>query len=173
MKKYSKLIAGTILAAGLALPLQAHAQSYDGAYSGAEFSQMGQFDMRASVGFKIPLGATNKSKVSDQARFGFGLSVTNTRTDLRTGQQSWNERSLLNVGFYESETPSLQFNNVELYGPSSPIFQADEADESGDPEKDYDSAKTALLVVAGVTVVAVGGLLYSLNEELEDTFNLD
>jgi hypothetical protein len=166
MKNSKKLILGSVLSVLSLAPMQAFAQSYDA----AEFSEMGRFDVKASVGFTIPLGNSTKRKLTDQARFGVGLDLVRSQTSIRSNWQSQTTYPVLNLGLYESNSPSLQFNRTELIAPIPSAIYAKDAEEGEvTPEKSSNGTTNAALIIAGGLIIG-GGLVYLGSRELEDGF---
>lgn len=166
MKNSKKLIFGSVLGVLSLSPLQAFAQSYDA----ADFSEMGRFDVTASVGFTIPFGGTDKREFTDQARFGVGLNLIQTQTNIRTNLQSQRTYPVLSLGLYESKSPSLQFNRKELIAPVPSAIYANDTEEDDATSETSSKGKTdSALIIAGGLIIG-GGLVYLGSRELEDGF---
>ena len=168
--KISTYVVGTFLSASLLCPAMASAQIYDGASAGFQ----DEFGVQASVGIKIPLGATDHRKLKDQPRLSFGVDLTRTTSSSQTGQWARKRVSLLDVGTYGSDDFSLQFSGQELYGPTLSTLHADEADDpdaAGEPAK-KDSNNTVEWIIGGVVVVTVGVLVAGaiIANEIEEGF---
>lgn len=148
----------------LSLPISAVAQIYDG----PGFSQNERLNLQTSVNFKIPLGATDKRRLSDQPRLSLGLSLVSDDFGLpfaRPNNQYRNNRfNLLDVGTYGFKEPSLQLVSQEIYGPTFVALHANETE--GDTDEAGKGSNTALLVVGGLAVAAAGSFLFL--KEIED-----
>ena len=164
----SKFCAAVITA--LALPCVASAQSYDS----AAFAQHDNLEVQASVTFKIPLGSTDRRRMSHQPRLGFGLSLAKNDFDSPMGPLGTDRLTLLDVGAYGFKTPSLQLSGQEMFQPSLGAIYADETDIGDAKDK---SSKTLLWIVGGGAVLAgtlaLGNRAYekALEDELTDQFN--
>ena len=171
----SKLISGFIFSASLLCPAMASAQIYDGAAA----SFQNDFSVQASVGFKIPLGATNRKKVKHQPRLDLGLDLARTSSGPlfpgQTGPWSQSRVNLLDVGLYGTKKFSLRLSGQELYGPTFSAIYADETDAptAEDKTSEKGSGNTAKWFLGGVAAAAVAALVVGaiIVEDVNDTLN--
>jgi hypothetical protein len=159
----SKFCAAVIMA--LALPCVASAQSYDS----ATFAQRDDLEVQASVTFKIPLGSTDRRRMSHQPRLGFGLSLAKNDFDSPMGPLGTDRLTLLDVGTYGFKSPSLRLSGQEIYGPTLLALNADETDGETDTDAgNSGGSDTGLILIAGAVVVASLGTLVLINEAADD-----
>lgn len=170
MFKLSRFSFSGALLAALALPSMAPSLAMAQSYDDQRFAQSNDMDLQASVTFRIPLGATNRRQMSDQARVGFGLSLARNGFDSPLGRLGHDRLMLLDIGAYGFKTPSVEFSGQELYGPTFIALHADE-DGSGTNEDGLETNDTAsrnLMLIGGAVAVVTVGSLVLINEAADD-----
>ena len=166
MRVTKKFIIGTLALGLSSISSLAIAQTNDE----FQYSQGQDLNFQSKLTFRIPLGATDRKKLSHQPRLGLGVGLA--RGDFgspfghRYGQTSL---KLLDVGTYGLNRPSLQFNNQEIYGPTFIALHADETSEGTDETSDDDNkGPSTTLVLVGGALVAVGVAAVVVNEAVAD-----
>ena len=159
------IIVGAIALGVSSLSSLANAQIYDE----FQYSHDQDLNFQSKLTLKIPLGATDHRKTSNQPRF--GLNVGLARGDFGSpfgpqyGQAPLN---LLDVGTYGFNRPSLQLNSQEIYGPTYIALHADETSEDADGAADEDKGPSTTLILAGGALVAVGVAAVVVNEAVAE-----
>jgi len=166
MPKFSRGIIGLSWVVALSWPSLSSAQIYDG----LQDQGFGDLNLQTSLTFSIPLGATDRRKLSDQPRLGLSLNLAQDDFKSPLGRFGADRLNLLDVGTYGFKTPSLEFSGQEIYGPTFAILHADEdAETEGESPESKNRNSSLLLVGAGVAVVTLGSLV--IVNEAADDFN--
>ena len=161
-----KIAIGALALGMSSLSSTASAQVYDE----FQLSHTQNFNFQSKLTLKIPLGATDHRKISNQPRIGLGVGLA--RGDFgspfgqRYGQAPLN---LLDVGTYGFNRPSLQLSGQEIYGPTFIALHADETSDDTDEETaDEDKGPSTTLLLAGGALVAVGVAAVVVNEAVAE-----